>query len=71
VGIKPELQTCARDESCQFDCVHKIFIPSPSNPSAMSVVVIETSESENSTCASSHALSSGVRLINWVSCGVA
>ena len=24
MGMKIELQTCARDQSCQFDCLHEI-----------------------------------------------
>ena len=68
VSGKDELQTCARDESCQSDCLHDV--PKWSLPSNVCGSVIQTPESEKTTRASSCALNFGARPMNWVTWGV-
>jgi len=63
-----ELQTCTRDDSFQSEGLHAIT--NMSLPPDINGSVTRTSHLEKARRACSCVLNFGVRLINWVSCGV-
>jgi len=70
-GGKDEVQTCSRDEICHSDAVHGIFTPSTTLWSDVcdrnsTIMALEL----NAIWPFSSALSVGLRLMNWKSCGV-
>ena len=69
-GGKDEVQTCSRDESCHSDVVHGICTPSLPESGVCDGNVTEMALELNAIWPSSGALSVGLRLMNWRSCGV-
>ena len=70
MGGKDEVQTCATDESCHSDTVHEIctlsILLSDVCDGNLTIMALEL----NITRPFSGALSVGLRLMNWKSCGV-
>ena len=69
----PEVQTCARDESCRSNAVHGIFTLSTPRSDACDGNLTVTSLESNMIRPSSGALSRvglSTWLMNWKSCGV-
>ena len=68
-GGKVDVQTCSRDESCQSDSLHETFTSSSPQPDVCDEKLTLAAPTSNAIWALS-SFNFGVRLINWMKCGV-